>query len=112
VYVVGGAERTRVTDLWAAVLGAGGEAVVSHESAALIHGAEDLPVLPISLIHRAGAHHRLRRVTVHQIGDVVPLHTSEWNGLAVTTPARTVVDLGGTRDEDTIGRVLDDLVRL
>lgn len=112
VYVLGGAERTRVTDLWGAVLAAGEGAVVSHESAALIHGAEKLPVIPISLTAHHGAHHRLRHVTVHQIDDVAPAHLGRWNGLAVTTPARTVIDLGGTRDVATIGRVVDDFVRL
>ncbi len=40
VYVHAGTPPTRSSLLWAAVLAAGGAAVITHESAALLHGAE------------------------------------------------------------------------
>lgn len=112
VYVVAGGQATRARDLWAAWLAAGPGAVISHESAALLHGAERLPLRPITLTNPHGAHHRLAEVFVHQIDDLTDAHTTTRQRLPVSTPARSVVDLGATQDVDTVGRVADDLVRL
>jgi hypothetical protein len=65
VYVLAGAPGTRMLQLWVAVLAAGSDAVVSHESAALLHGARGLPASPITLTAPHGSHHRLASITVH-----------------------------------------------
>jgi hypothetical protein len=85
--------------------------VISHEAAALLHGAERLPAEPITLTASHGAHHRLRGIFVHQIDDLKPGQRMLLRGLPVSTPARAVVELGATRAIDVIGRVADDLVR-
>ena len=112
VYSLGGTAPTRLLKLWASVLAAGDDAVVSHESAALLHGAERLPSSPITLTNPHGCHHRLDGVVVHQIDDLAAAHRTRTNGLPVSKPARTVVDLGATCSIDTIGQVADDLVRM
>lgn len=112
VYGFAGSERTRVHDLWSAVLATGPVAVVTHESAALIHGAERLPVRPVTLTVPHGGHARLDGVFVHQIDDLGPLDRTFWNGLPVSRPARAVVELGATQSVAVVGRVADDLVRL
>lgn len=111
VYSSGGVNRSRELDLWAAALAAGHGAVLSHESAALAHGAERLPLHPITLTNPHGSHHRIEGVVVHQIDDLIRTHRTTWKGLPVSTPARTIVELGATQGVETIGRVADDLVR-
>jgi hypothetical protein len=98
-------------DLWAAVLAVGDDAVLSHETAARLHGAERLPELPVTLTNPHGRHHRLPGVFVHQIDDLVPAHRTTWMQLPLSTPARSVVELGATCTAPTVGRVADDLVR-
>jgi very-short-patch-repair endonuclease len=98
--------------MWAAVLAAGGGALVSHESAALLHGATGLSPLPITLIAPHGAHHRLSGIRVHQIDDVHRRHRTRVDGLPVVTPARSIVDLASCLEHDRLGDVADDLVRL
>jgi len=110
-YTFAGTVPTRTTQIWAGVLAAGKGCVVSHETAALLHGAERLPLEPITLNNAHGRHHRLPGMVVHQIDDVEPHHLTAVDGLTVTTAARTVVDLGATQPEAQVGRVADDLVR-
>jgi hypothetical protein len=111
VYAVGGTPGSRLLDLWTAVLAVGDDAVLSHETAALLHGAERLPEHPLTLTSPHGRHHRLDGVFVHQIDDLVPAHRGTWMQLPVSTPARSIVELGATCTLPTVGRVADDLVR-
>lgn len=111
VYVVTGAPRTRKLELWVAVLAAGEGAVVSHESAARVHGSTGVSPHPITLTARHGSHHRLPGVTVHQIDDVAPRHRMTVGGLPVVTAARSVVDLSSRLALDRLGDVADDLVQ-
>ena len=110
VYSAGGAHLSRQLELWAAVLAAGHGAVLSHESAAIAHGAERLPLHPITLTNPHGSHQRIEGVVVHQIDDLTSSHCTKWNGLPVSTPARAIVELGATQGAEVIGRVADDLV--
>ena len=111
VYALGGMPLTRDLELWAAVLAAGPQAVLSHESAALLHGAEGLPLTPITLTNPHGLHHRVGGVFVHQIDDLLPRHRTRLRGMAVSTAARAVIELAATQDLERLGRVADDLVR-
>jgi very-short-patch-repair endonuclease/predicted transcriptional regulator of viral defense system len=111
VYVLSGTPERRVLALWAAVL-AVGCGVITHESAALLHGVERLPGDPITLTSPHGSHHRLAGLLVHQIDDLRPGQRMVLHGLPVSTPARTVVELGATTGTEVLGRVADDLVRM
>jgi hypothetical protein len=111
VFTVGGSPSNRLLELWASVLAAGPRSIVSHESAALLHGAERLRERPITLTNPHGWHHDLPGVTVHQIDDHNDSHQTVVKGLRASTPARSVVELGATQTRDVVGRVLDDLVR-
>ena len=111
VYTFGGTPSSRLLELWAAVLGSGHDSVVSHESAALLHGAEGLPADPITLTAPHGHHQALAGVIVHQIDDLAVRHRTAISRLPVSSPARTVVELGATQPVMAIGRVADDLVR-
>src|SRR5262245_52204360 len=111
VYVLAGAPPARSFDLWVAVLAAGAGALVSHESAALLHGATGLSPVPITLIAPHGAHHRLSGICVHQIDDVLRRHRTKVDGLPVVTAARSIVDLASRLGHDRLGDVADDLVQ-
>jgi hypothetical protein len=112
VYGFGGAERTHLGDIWSSVLAVGPAAVVTHETAALIHGAERLPTSPITLTVPHGGHARLPGLVVHQVDDLVPSDICRRNGLMVSRAARVVVELGATQPVTVIGRVTDDLIRM
>jgi hypothetical protein len=111
VYTLGGTPPSRLRDLWAAVLASGRDSVVSHESAALLHGAEGLPLSPVTLTAAHGHHQSLSGVLVHQIDDLVARHRTAIAHLPVSSPPRTVVELGATQSMAVVGRVADDLVR-
>ncbi len=111
VFTVGGTPGSRLLQLWSAVLAVGRGAVLTHETAAVLHGAERLPLVPITLTSPHGAHHRLPGLMVHQIDDLADWQRSTGHGLPVSTPARCVVELGATCGEGMIGLVADDLVR-
>lgn len=110
VYAISGTERTRMHDLWVAVLAVGPTATLTHETACLLAGAERLPSRPITLTGPHGWHHAIEGVFVHQIDDLQPWHTTTWRGLPVSRPARAVVELAATQSAQTIGRVADDLI--
>lgn len=111
VYRLGGVELTWRASIHAAALAVGPTAVVTHETAALLHGAERLPAAPLTLTAPHGTHHRVEGAFVHQIDDLRPHHLRRIDGLVVSSPARAVVELGATRGEALVGRVADDVVR-
>jgi very-short-patch-repair endonuclease len=110
VYAVAGVDRSRIHELWVAVLAAGPNTTLTHETACLIHGAERLPSKPITLTGPHGWHHALPAVFVHQIDDLQPWHRTTWRGLPVSAPARAVVELAATQSASMIGRVADDFI--
>jgi very-short-patch-repair endonuclease len=112
VYAVTGTEPTRLHELWVASLAVGPAGALTHETAALCHGAERLPEHPVVLTNPHGAHHHLPGLFVHQIDDLAEHHRTTWNGLAISRPARCVVELAATQPERVVGAVLDDLLRM
>ncbi|WP_157970638.1 hypothetical protein [Nakamurella deserti] len=89
------AEQRHAVAVRAAVAAHSVDAVVSHQSAAVLHG---LPVwgTPLDVVHlttrRRNAGRRSRLVHVHT-APVAPDEQCLIEGIAVTTPARTVFDL-------------------
>jgi very-short-patch-repair endonuclease len=89
-------ELSRQARLWAAVLGAGPGAALSHETAAELHGLVDRPA---RLIHvsvpaerQPGRRRRIRGVVIHRRRRVVPQWQPPWE-LPRTTAEDTVLDL-------------------
>ena len=88
-------------------------AVVSHESAARLHGLDGIaPTRPtVSVPIRRS--NRFADVIVHQLTDLDPSHSTILDGMAVTTPTRTIVDLAGNRfSRKGLAAVLDQAARL
>lgn len=83
-------------------------AVVSHQSAAHIHELE--PILEssqpsVTVSHRST--HSFPGVTVHQSTDLLDEHTQYIDGMRVTTPVRTLVDLSKVLGRRRLARVVE-----
>jgi hypothetical protein len=98
----------------AAVAASSSEAVVSHVSAAVVHG---LPVwgIPLGMVHltrdrRGGGRSRAGRVL--HAGSIEPDEVIAVDGVPVTTVARTVVDLARTLDFEKAVAVGDTALHL
>lgn len=83
-------------------------AVVSHHSAAAIHGFESIrkSEATVTVSHRST--HRLPGVVVHQSTDLLDAHVVEIDGLPVTTPVRTVIDLAKVLDSSRLETVMEN----
>ena len=108
VYVVSGASPGWTQDLWAGHL-AVGRGVVSHETCLLLRGLDDVhvPRYPLTFAVRHGDHHRIPRIVVHQLDDMLPHHVGELDGLPVSTAERAVVDLAATVGRRRLGDLVD-----
>jgi very-short-patch-repair endonuclease len=108
VYAVSGAPASRWQSVMAAALAAGPDAVVSHRSAAVIHGfaglIDDLPELTVPNERRR----RLADVRVHRSRRLTPEDLETRSGVQLTTPTRTVIDIAGGTSDYLLGRILDD----
>ena len=82
-------------------------AVVSHESAAAIHGmmARRPRLNTVTVSHRRT--HSLPNLKVHQSTDLVGGHVVIANGLRVTSPVRTVIDLAAVVSRTRLAQILD-----
>ncbi len=80
---------------WMAALLAGGEgAALSHGTAASLWDLRHAPVLPISIVTLGAGGRKHKRLTAHRT-KLHPTDTVVRDGLRVTVPARTIVDLAG-----------------
>lgn len=83
-------------------------AVVSHESAARIHGLDPIPESKPSVTVSHRGTHRFPGVVVHQSTDLLDEHVEEVDGLRVTTPVRTLVDLSKVLGQNRLESVAEN----
>ncbi|MEO7442782.1 MAG: type IV toxin-antitoxin system AbiEi family antitoxin domain-containing protein, partial [Acidimicrobiales bacterium] len=105
VYRMAGAPVTWEQSVLAAVLAAGDGAVASHRSAARLWGLHDNDAVEITVPYAKLP--RLRGVVVHRSRDLAPRWTSRRRAVLVTTPARTLVDLGAVLARRLVEDALD-----
>ena len=107
VYSIAGAPDTWDQRHLAACMAVGPGAAVSHRSAAAIHGLwsrrGDLTEITVP----RDTSPELDGVTVHRLADLTERWTTTVNGLIVTSPARTLVDVGAVMTIGNVGRMLD-----
>jgi very-short-patch-repair endonuclease len=108
VYAVAGAPRSQWEDIVAAALAAGPEAVVSHQSAAAVHGFEFAERRSVELSVPAGSRSRLTGIVLHRVTDLSARDIIERRGVLVTTPCRTLVDLAGRLGPVLTEKTLDE----
>jgi very-short-patch-repair endonuclease len=105
VYAVGHTALRREGWWMAALLACGEGAALSHRTAAMVWGLQTGPTLPIDVTTSTDHGRRHRQITTHR----TRLHALDAlviDGLRVTTPSRTIVDLAATLK----GRALRDAV--
>lgn len=102
VYVYGSGELSQEGKLYAAVLAIGNDAVLSHQSAAVLHGFWPYSVPWVVHVTVPRAVRSRRGIRVHQVAE--PPATSTQLGIPVTAPARTIADLAATMHSDNAFR--------
>jgi len=96
------------SELWVATLAPGCEAVVSHEAAAVLHHIATFRGEPV-VVTVPHATTRLDHVAVvHQSRRLYPEHVTRVDGLAVTTAARTLIDLAALHRRARLEVALDN----
>lgn len=80
---------------------------VSHRAAAVLHETwwDDDPIVEVTVTPDRSP--ELAEVVVHRIADLTPRWISQVDGIAVTTPARLIVDLGAVLPLHLVAVVLD-----
>jgi hypothetical protein len=78
----------------AALLSAGLGAAVSHRSAAHLLGLRERTSDAVDITVPRGRRPRLRSVSLHRSLDLTPSHVRQLKEMSVTTPERTLADLG------------------
>jgi predicted transcriptional regulator of viral defense system/very-short-patch-repair endonuclease len=108
-FAVGSAKRSAWDDAIAAGLLAGPGAVLSHRTAAAIHGFRGLliPSTP-ELSVPAGRNPRLPGVILHRVAHLEDCDVIRRYNLGITSPARTVVDLAGCLQDQLLGQIIDE----
>jgi hypothetical protein len=109
-YIIAGAPNSWEQSVLAAVRSAEQPAVASHHTAAYLWGlvSKRPAVIEISMHRWLRA---IRDYRVHESTDLVPDDCTELRHIPITTPARTVVDLGAT-DRGLVAEALDAGLRL
>ena len=110
VYGVGGAPRTWHQALVAACLAAGHGAVVSHRSAAALWELDGFDPGAVEISVARPLCHRLHGVVVHRSTDIDRSMPTTRHRILVTTPMRTLVDLGAVVRPRAVERALDHAV--
>jgi very-short-patch-repair endonuclease len=108
VYVVPGLPPSKTTDLWVAWLEVGPHAVRSHECAAEHWGLQPVMADRRVFTTRQGDHHKIPGVVVHQLGDLLPDHTTVVDDMPITTAPRTVVDLAAVVGFERLKRIVEN----
>jgi hypothetical protein len=85
-------------------------AVVSHESAGLLHGFPFVEARGVTVSHHSRTTHEFPDVEVRRNHDLDEWHVTTVDGVRLTTVARTIVDLAADRSVRHIGAILDRLV--
>lgn len=81
--------------------------VVSHQSAARIHGFAAIPESPPSITVSHRSSYSFPEVVVHQSTDLLGGHVMDIGGMSVTTPVRTLVDLAKVLGPRRLERVIE-----
>jgi hypothetical protein len=84
------------------------QAVVSHQSAGVLHLLEYVPNTQLAVTVPARTTHLFPGVVVHRTDDLAPEHVTEVDGLPVTKVARTIIDLAAVLHQAHLGQVLDE----
>jgi very-short-patch-repair endonuclease len=111
VYAVGRPQLTRHGVLIAAVLGCGPDAALSHEHAGEVYGIRRRRAGPIEVTVPAGAMRSRPGVRVHRAA-LEPCDRTLQQGIPITGPARTLVDLAQRLDARALEAAVNEADKL
>ena len=113
VYRLVGAPRTWRQLALAACLHWGVGAVISHRAAARLGALEKFKNARVEVsVKRKRNRSKSPRVKIHWVTEPIPKEdVTTIDGIPVTKPARTLLDLASTEPEDLVERCLDDALR-
>lgn len=111
VYRLRGAPETWHQNLMAAALWAGESAVVSGRSAAALHEFDGFQPGPVEVSSTKKLKSPDPSLVVHRIKKFGSADLATHLGIPVTSPARTIVDVAGVVDTETLRYALDSCVR-
>lgn len=114
VVAVNGSPRTWRQEVRAVVLACDGRVMVSHPSAIRLMDVEMPPHRFGEGIHVSGSltsSVRLDGVVFHRSGCFLPADTTVRDGIACTSPLRTVIDCSGGMTPGDLGQLVDQLLR-
>jgi hypothetical protein len=110
VYRFVSAHESRNQRRLAVCLAVGEISAVSHRSAANVHGTWSVGEDHVEITVGRDRSPELAGVTMHRLADLSDRWILHIDGLAVTTPARTLVDLGAVLPLGSVSRALDRAV--
>lgn len=87
------------------------DGVVGHCNAGSLHGLRGVPPRRVEMVVPPGRHPSVSGVLFRRSNLMPEHHVEQWaNGIRVTTPARTIYDLGGVMDEAAHRNLVTDAV--
>jgi hypothetical protein len=95
----------------AALLDLGDRAVLSHHTAAALHGFDGFPRRPVELTMPRGARGREAHWRLHTTRRLEQIDRTEVEGFACTTASRTIIDLAASASIGQLERAIDSAVR-
>lgn len=104
---IAGAPTSFQQDLVAACLAVGGRAAASHRAAAVLHGLLTYREPTVEITTSRHRSPELEGVVVHRSRDFGPRWTETLQSVAMTTVARTLVDLGAVASPRTVEAAFD-----
>lgn len=110
IYVLPGVLTSERSLLRAATAALG--AVVSHESAARLHGLDGLDPKRVTVAVPVRRSNRFAGVIVHQSTDLGESETDQYDGLTVTDVSRTITDLAAVLPKRRLAMLVDQAARM
>ena len=95
----------------AAALWAGDHALVSHGTAAELHGFDGVRAPTTEIWVPTGSGVRSAKVTVHRGTRLDRADRTDLDGIPITTPVRTLIDVSGRLEDHRLLAVTQDLIR-
>jgi len=111
VYRLAGTPASWHQGLMAACLAAGPGAVASHRSAGALWRLDGLDPGPIEVTFPGRGERHLPGVTIHRTRSLAPVDVGRRDGIPVTRPPRTLLDLASVLDPTRLEAAVDSALR-
>lgn len=111
VYAIAGVPASPLQRLMAAILWAGEGAVVSHRAACSIWDLDGFASAPVEISIVGRRNDPPKGIICHRVAALLPGEVTVRHGIPVTTPVRTLLDLGAVVGAGRVERAMHQMVR-